>query len=206
MYVGRMKMNSDSHMHKTTEDDTDSESLADVFGFLALLMRYPEPTFFDNDFLDLLEALLTSLNFDSEKEAIACWRTSVQDVLLDAQVEYTRLFINAAPHVIAPPYAAVYLDGDKTLQGKSTEKTRDFYREHGFDLKSETEPADHIQFELEFLSCLFREKQFEAAEIFLHSLFRPWFNTFQHRVLEENRHPLYRVSLQLITFFTKEEQ
>ena len=189
-----------------TATNQEAESLADIFAFLAMLMRYPDPSFFDNEFLDSLEALFTSLNLREKQQMVSHWRSSEEDPLLDAQLEYTRLFINAVPHVIAPPYAAIYQDGDKTLQGKTTEKIRDFYREHGFDLVSETEPADHIQFQLEFLSCLFREEEFDAGEIFLTTLFRPWFKKFRDIILEEEGHPYYRVSVQLIDYFTKEEQ
>jgi TorA maturation chaperone TorD len=189
-----------------TSTNQEAESLANIFAYLAMLMRYPDSSFFDDEFLDSLQTLLASLHLKTEQQDIINWRTTVKDPLLDAQLEYTRLFINAVPHVIAPPYAAIYMDGDKTLQGKTTERTRDFYREHGFDLVSEAEPADHIQFELEFLSCLFREEAFDSADDFLTTLFRPWFERFLSKTLEEKGHPLYQVSVQLIDYFTKEEQ
>ena len=110
------------------------------------------------------------------------------------------------PHVTVPPYASVYLDGSGTLQGPTTERTRDFYRAHGYDLASETEPADHLALELDFLAALTGEGQVEAEEVFLRTLFRPWFTRFKERCMQEVRHPFYTVSIQLIDFFTKEEQ
>ncbi len=199
-----MKMNSHSLTPETVP--ADSDALADIFLFLSMLMRYPETNFFDSEFLNSLESLLTSLDLRNEQQLIADWRTSTDTPLLDAQLAYTNLFINGVPHVIAPPYASVYQDGDKTYQGKTTEKTRAFYREYGFDLASESEPADHIRFELEFISCLFREEQFEAGDVFIRTFFLPWVTKFHQKILEEGGHPLYRVSLQLITFFTQEEQ
>ncbi|HHD63450.1 MAG TPA: hypothetical protein ENK96_03585 [Desulfobulbaceae bacterium] len=200
-----MEMKGDSHKHKTVEPD-ESESLADIFAFLALLVRYPDISFFDNEFLDTLEILLTRLNLEKSCLKISIWRNSVEDPLLDAQLEYTRLFINAVPHVIAPPYASVYQDGDFSLQGKTTEKIRNFYRQHGFDVVVSTQPADHIQFELEFLSYIYRQGQFDVGDYFLSTFFVPWFEKFLQKISEELRHPLYRVSLQLITYFVKEEQ
>lgn len=200
-----MKMNGDSHEHKTSAMD-ESEYFADLFAFLALLMRYPESSFFDTELLDTLEILLTRLDLEKARLEISNWRNSVEDPLLDAQLEYTRLFINAVPHVIAPPYASVYQDGDVSLQGKTTEKIRDFYRQHGFDIVASTQPADHIRFQLEFLSCLYRNEQFESAEIFLNTLFLPWFDKFRQKVIQEMSQPLYRISVELIHYFVKEEQ
>lgn len=200
-----MKMKTDSHLREMSDPGA-FESLADIFAFLALLIRYPEISFFDDELLETLEILLARLDLEKSRQKIIAWKNSVQDPLLDAQLEYTRLFINAVPHVIAPPYASVYMDGDMSLQGKTTEKTRDFYRQYGFDIVNSTKPADHIQFELEFLSCLYRQGSFEAGDTFLSSFFIPWFEKFRQKISKELRHPFYLVSLQLITYFVKEEQ
>ncbi len=182
--------------------------LADIYTFLALTMRYPEASFINKEFLDAFEGLLSSYEMDSELAEIQNLRPAEneQELLDILQIEYTRLFINAAPHIIAPPYGSFYLDGDHTLQGKSTRTTRDFYRQYGCDIADPSEPADHIRFELEFLASLARESEFEAEETFVATVFRPWFNQFKNRVLEDKGHPFYRVSVQLIDFFTKEEQ
>jgi TorA maturation chaperone TorD len=198
-----MKMNDDSE-----NNGEQVQPLADVYGFLALCMRYPDPSFLTDEFLDVFEELLVSFALYDQQQEISSYRKSndKKTFLDDLQVAYTRLFINAAPHLIAPPYGSFYLDGDRTLQGKSTEKTRDFYREYGYDVADRSEPADHIRFELEFLSALLKENQFEAENTFLTTIFRPWFTQFYNKVLEDKGHPFYRVSLQLIDFFTKEDQ
>ena len=199
-----MKPDNDSNLE--TSLPSVSTTLADIFAFLALLMRYPEASFFDDEFLDTLEDLLKSLDLQPHQERIASWRSSIADQLLDAQVEYTRLFINAAPHLIAPPYGSVYLESERSLQGKSTETTRDFYRRYGFDIINKAEPADHISLELEFLSCLYRQEEVTAAEKFLRTIFLPWFEQFYQQLMPELRHPLYEVSIQLISFFVQEDQ
>ena len=104
-----------------------------------------------------------------------------------------------------PPYASVYLDGNGALFGRTTERTRDFYRQHGYDLASEAEPADHLSLELDFLAALTAEGKHEAEELFLRTLFRPWFEQFQEKCMKEARHPFFQVSIRLIDFFTKEE-
>ena len=183
-----------------------SATLADIFAFLALLMRYPDGSFFDDQFLDTLEHLLDKLDLEPLRQRVSAWRSSVDNQLLDAQVEYTRLFINGAPHVIAPPYGSVYLEGERSLQGRSTETTRDFYRRYGFDIVNKAEPADHLSLELEFLSCLYRQEEMTAAEKFLRTLFLPWFEQFYQQLMPELRHPLYEVSMQLISYFVQEDQ
>ena len=185
---------------------TEAATLSTIYSFLALTMRYPDPTFCNSHFFDTLESLLASLDWQDELIALHQWRTQSIDLLDDLRTEYTRLFINASPRTTVPPYASVYLDGDGSLHGRTTEKTRDFYRERGYDLAGDTEPADHISFELDFLAALAGEAKHEDEELFLQTLFRPWFERFQERSIKEARHPFFKVSIQLIDFFTKEEQ
>ncbi|HHB77383.1 MAG TPA: hypothetical protein ENK84_12735 [Desulfobulbus sp.] len=199
-------MKPDNDSNREISSPSVSTTLADIFGFFALLMRYPKKSFFDDEFLDTLENLLAKLDLEPLRQKICAWRSSVDDPLPDAQIEYTRLFINAAPHLIAPPYGSVYLESEVSLQGKSTETTRDFYRRYGFDIVNTAEPADHISLELEFLSCLYRQHEITAAETFVRTLFLPWFEQFYHQLMAELRHPLYEVSIQLISLFVQEDQ
>jgi TorA maturation chaperone TorD len=185
---------------------TEAATLSSLYSLCALTMRYPDPAFCNDQLLDVMDSLLASLDWQPEQEAFRAWRQQTGDVLDDLRTEYTRLFITSAPRTTLPPYASVYVDGDGTLYGRTTERTRDFYRERGFDLADDTEPADHIRFELEFLAALAGEARFDDEELFLRTLFRPWFERFQKEWTKEARHPFYQVSIQLIDFFTKEEQ
>jgi TorA maturation chaperone TorD len=173
--------------------------------FFSLLMRYPEADFLTDDFLDAYENLLAGLELDKEREELHNSRTSDDDLLQTLRLEYTRLFINAAPHVIAPPFASVWSDGDHDLQGKTTARTRDFYRAHGYDVPDSSEPVDHISYELEFLAALTREGNLEAEQEFIQTLFRPWFLKFHHKIEGETVHPYYRIGLQLIDSFTDKD-
>ena len=181
-------------------------TLSAIYSLLALTMRYPAAASCNDQLFDTLESLLASLDWSGERAALQDWRRRSVDPLDELRTAYTRLFINAVPRVTAPPYASVYLDGSGTLQGPTTERTRDFYRAHGYDLASESEPADHLALELDFLAALTGEGRHQAEEIFLRTLFRPWFIRFKERCMQEVRHPFYTVSIQLIDFFTKEEQ
>lgn len=198
-----------AHSNSPDQEDapaTEAATLSTLYSFLALTMRYPDPAFCNNHFFDTLESLLASLDWQEELAALRQWRLQTLDHLDDLRTEYTRLFITAPPGKTIPPYASVYLDGDGSLHGRTTERTRDFYRERGYDLADSTEPADHISFELDFLAALAGEARHDDEELFLRTLFRPWFERFQEKSIQEARHPFFKVSIQLIDFFTKEEQ
>ena len=184
----------------------ESRPLSAIYSLLAMTMRYPDPAFFTEEYLDTLEAFADSLDWPEALAEFRAWRTQPIDLLSDLRTEYTRLFINGAPRAALPPYASVYLDGDRSLSGKTTERTRQFYRERGYALVSESEPADHLAHELDFLAALTGEGRFEDEQLFLKTLFRPWFRRFQEKSKKEARHPFFKVSLQLIDVFTKEEQ
>ena len=185
---------------------TEAQTLSSLYAFLALTMRYPDSTFCNNLLLDTFESLLESLHWQAELKEFRQWRQQTPAFLDDLKTAYTRLFITSIPGTTIPPYASVYLDGARTMNGRTTERTRDFYREHGYELTNETEPADHLSFELDFLAALAGEAKLDAEDRFLRTLFRPWFERFLEKSLKEARHPFFKVSLQLIDFFTKEEQ
>lgn len=187
-------------------DPVAANALSDIYAFLALTMRFPEAAFSDIQFIDAFKAILASLEWDQELDEVSKWQAESKNLLEDLQVAYTQLFINSARRNTVPPYASVYLDGDGSIQGKSTEAIQDFYLQCGYEVIDPTEPADHIQHQLEFLSALVRDQQFDQENAFLTTYFRPWFTQFHYKFNDEARHPFYRVSMQLIDFFTKEEQ
>lgn len=80
--------------------------------------------------------------------------------LEELQAEYTRLFINAYPTLLCPPYESFYREG--TVYGTTAGVVRDFYKDHGFDYVYEGEPPDLLSVELDFLAMTddgaFRER------------------------------------------------
>jgi TorA maturation chaperone TorD len=185
---------------------TEAATLSSLYSFLALTMRYPEPGFCNASFFEAMISLLESLDWQKEMSSVHTWLDQTPDPLDELRTAYTQLFITSTPRSTIPPYASVYTDGDGSLQGRTTGRMRDFYRERGFDVADDTEPADHIRFQLEFLAALAGEARFDDEDLFLQTLFRPWFERFKDRFMQEARHPFYTVSIQLIDFFTKEEQ
>lgn len=182
-----------------------SSSLAEIYRFLAQSMRYPNPAWMQADYFFALEDLLAGLGWDAEAESLRRSISAGADWLEPLQVEHTRLFVNAVPAVLAPPYGSVYLSSDGMLYGPSAEKVKLFYHQQGFDLAGEADIPDHLTFELEFLALLAEEGKSAEGELFLARHFRPWFPKFQARVVRETRHPFYRVLVNLIDFFTREE-
>jgi len=180
--------------------------LAKIYNFLARSMRYPDQDWLNDAYLEWLFGLLKELSWSDDLQELRGFVEREPDLLEALQVEHTRLFINAAPQVVAPPYGSVYMRGEGTLMALSTEKTRDFYRRHGFDLASDQEIADHLVCELEFLGMLAEAEKVEDEEVFLRKHFRPWFTIFLSKVNEGADLPFYRIMVKLIDFFTKEDE
>ncbi len=180
-----------------------SEDISRVYRFLAQCMQYPDVEWMTQEFFNVFYNFLGTLGAVEDGVLIKKALDSANDFIEDLQVEYTRLFINGIPHVIAPPYGSVYMD--KALQGAFAGDTLAFYREKGFGMDEDADLPDHLIHELEFLSLLVEEKDFAGEEEFLTKLFRPWYEKFHPRVTEGAHHPYYRVVVQLIDFFTKEE-
>ncbi|HSR37254.1 MAG TPA: molecular chaperone TorD family protein [Desulfurivibrionaceae bacterium] len=189
----------------TMQNDDHTGHLGDIYRFLARSMAFPEDAWLHGAYWQALFALLEGLGWQNEADELRCLTNEDASLLAPLQVEYTRLFINAIPHVVAPPYGSVYLSDDGMLYGNSAVLTKNFYREHGFDLPGEADIPDHLSLELEFLALLAEERHEEEVFLFLRDHFRPWFPAFQARVLAEVRHPFYRVLVNLIDFFTREE-
>ncbi len=173
--------------------------LAEIYRFLAQTMRYPESSWFNDDFLSVFKELLVQLEWHDQLKALP--EKISPEILEDIQVEYTRLFINGIPHVVAPPYASVYIDG--TLNSTTADKTREYFRKKGFDITTQEFP-DHLVTELDFMSMLEDEEE-ESSEEFLRIYFRPWFDKFRDIVLKDTADHYIKTAVELIDFFTKNE-
>ncbi len=176
-----------------------SEQLSQVFNFLAQATRYPKPEWFNAQFLAVLHSFLEQLQVKPQEFDIP--EDVTPQYLEDIQVDYTRLFINGIPKVVAPPYGSMYLDG--SLNDTTADKTLQFYRENGFDTTTNEFP-DHLTTELEFISLQYQENE-RVAEEFIEKLFLPWFEIFRDTVLAEAQCGYIKIIIELIDFFTKKE-
>lgn len=183
----------------------EAETPATLYRFLAQSFRYPEQVWLTGPYFDLLESIVQNLDFGNDAPDLRQNYCDSRNGLEQLQIEYTRLFINAAPAVIAPPYSSIYLDQEGNLYGPSAVWVKQFYHQHGFDLAGEGDIPDHLALELEFLALLIDEGEENAAEQFLNHHFRKWFPLFSERVLNGSTNQFYSTLLMLVDFFTREE-
>jgi len=185
-------------------DTCSADHISTIYRFCAQSMQYPDQSWLTEHYFSSLYGLLDVLGGKKEKELLINALNDSNDYLEDLQVEHTRLFINGMPHVVAPPYASVYIE--KTLQGKFSEEILLFYRSLGYSLTEQADFPDNLIHQLEFLSFLAEDKNQQAEEDFLLRFFHPWYPLFSKRVKEESQHPFYHVVITIIDFFTKEEK
>lgn len=185
--------------------DPTRQTPAAFFHFLTQSFQYPEQSWLTESYFDLFVEIAHNLGLAHNVPMLCRQYCNNAQGLEILQIEYTRLFINAVPSVIAPPYSSVYLDGEGTLFGPSAEEVKRFYQHHGFDLAGSADIPDHLTLELEFLALLIDDQQHAAAEQFLHHHFRIWFPRFQERVLTNTTNPFYTSLISMVDFFTREE-
>ena len=186
--------------------ESSSNRMAEVYRFLAMSMRYPYESWFDQKYISGLETLLSELEWHDDLQSLVQGASDISNLIDILQIEHTRLFITGAPRLVAPPYASVYVDGYGAMYGEITANTKKFYRENGFQLASDKEVPDHLVNELEFLALLAGQGEAKKEEIFLKDYFRPWFISFKDKVLEGAENGFYPTMVKLIDFFTQEEE
>lgn len=180
--------------------------LAEIYRFLGRLLEYPDEAWLADGNPAALAVLLNELGWDEAGRELATLPAAPAELLEALRIEHTRLFINAFPATVAPPYGSVHLPGGGMLNTAFTEKTREFYQGHGFDLAVASDLADYLPLELEFLARLQEAGDEAAGEEFLDGFFRPWFGSFRDRVQAGAELPFYRIVVELLDFFTKEEE
>jgi len=179
---------------------------------LARGFTYPDAawvaTLLDGRWPEALAAVLEPLGLSAEgvRRAIETLPEELEVALQALQVEYTYLFINAVPHVPAPPYASAYT-AQGLLMGEPAEAALVAYRQAGLTLAGDyRDLPDHLATELEFLAWLGEQAlaaqeggEEEQAELrlaqqqtFLSQQVRPWLPAFCRRVKEAARLPFYR--------------
>ncbi len=139
-----------------------------VYRFLARCFSYPDSgllEFFDSTVVEefLESGVYLGLGTAEKIARISGWLeeyTSRQAALQELEKEYTRLFINAHPRVVVPPYSSVYLNRDRQVWGLSTAEAVRMYEAAGLGIATDFHDIpDHIAAELEFASYLIEEQQ-----------------------------------------------
>jgi len=116
--------------------------------------------------------------------------------------EYTRLFINASPAVIALPYCSVCLEKNGLAPGKAIAEMLRCYHEEAFPLTGDwTEHPDHIACAFAFMGLLAKKEnkvsgreriRLEEVQLqFLARFILPWIELFCEKVMEQSRLTFY---------------
>lgn len=182
-----------------------SVGMPELYRFLAQTMRYPQNNLMGEEyfytFIQIAEKI-PGIPDLKRCRSVLLVENKLPERLEILQAEHTRLFINAYPQVISPPYASIYIGSDSCGQGESVAGIEQFYHQKGFQLKDNREPPDWLVNELEFMAILAQEDN-EGLEYFLLSHFRQWFPIFKKKIMAETTHPYFAVGTQMIDFFTR---
>jgi len=191
-----------------------------LYNTLSLFFTYPDekafPWIMEGKWMGEMKGslgLLTEENFEKYFESFENGLSGEKtEVSLEVAREYTRLFINGFPSVVAPPYGSVYLEKEGLVFGKTTSEVLRFYHEAGFTLKEDiSDPSDHVAHELEFMGILTgQEAQATGAERvkleevqidFLSRFILPWVPGFCERIREQSRSTFYQTLASLTREF-----
>ncbi len=167
-----------------------------IFKLYSVVFSYPDKRLSNwiahGDLDELFEIFLTS--GDQAVIRYHQWRRGSDHLLDSLQSEYTRLFINAVPHLLAPPYASYYRE--KTLFGSTTEMVLHLYERYNFQLSSNTvEMPDHIAIMLEFLYHLTEDSvPWKEIKIIVKQHYKWWVPQWVARIKAHASLPFYEVS------------
>lgn len=139
-----------------------------IYRALSQCFSYPNMELLDSFTTDKVNVYVESwryLGLDASDgiERIIAWLAQFPDheaALDELEKDYTRLFINASPKMLAPPYGSIYLDKHYRVWGQTTGEVVRLYQMAGLGISENfCDLPDHIVAELEFASYLIAEQQ-----------------------------------------------
>lgn len=138
----------------TDHDAATATARADLCRFLAACYYQPAPEFSEEKLFDSMTDAAEQIDPALATHARGLGEHFTVEKVENLLVDYTRLFLGPT-HILAKPYASVWLTGENTLMQDSTMAVLELYREGGFEIdESFRELPDHIAAELEFLYLL----------------------------------------------------
>jgi len=157
------------------------------FHFLSQAFSYPEKDSIKES-IKTLSLLASDLGYSIEQPELL-----EGDSLQDMQVEYVRLFINAADGIFAPPYASIYVNGAGILRQQGYDEALSYYSEAGVEPVADNESPDHIAHELGFVGLLLDKEQDDILDRFLEKHLLQWYPAFLQRLQDASPRPFYSV-------------
>ena len=137
-----------------------------VYRFLHTIYSYPNPAqmHFLREFVSSHEPkeMITFLGVELSDKLLKFIDIFNQDstkLLMDLEIEYTRLFINSFNGVPVKPYESVYLNEGHMVYGEATINVEAFYQSFGVCLNDNyPELPDHFSIETEFVAFLLTQE------------------------------------------------
>lgn len=139
---------------------TAAAARADLCRFLAACYYQPAPEFAEEKLFDSMIVAATRIDPALAARARRLGEQFDSEGIEHLLVDYSRLFLGPT-HILAKPYASIWLTSENALMQDSTMAVLELYREGGFETdESFRELPDHIAVELEFLYLLiYRENE-----------------------------------------------
>jgi TorA maturation chaperone TorD len=150
-----------------------------------------------NDRIEILQNLLIELlSVESPwKEILIAFKKQLNYSEAN-EVEYSRLFILAFPHLAVQPFGSYWLEDDQALLGKSSIEIKNMMAEYGIEIAEDAGLLpDHIVSELEFMAYLAslddtKQTQYQLLEEHL----ALWTPQFTDALRDANPAPYYQLS------------
>ena len=177
----------------------------------------PDPdqcrTLLDGDFTAVFETVEKELDSSINKglkkfKAILKKYDDPEELFLELNEEYVKLFISNLNGATAPLFESCYEHENAPLMGPAAIRMKELLDSAGLDISEDfTEPPDHLCIELELLYYTL-EKAWKAkskknghlkeAESFVSEVMFPWVNTFYNRLSSEYPDCFYTLSAYML--------
>jgi len=181
-----------------------------VYGTLSSCYTYPDEDIHfwltKGIWIEEMREALRELNEEDFEKSLSPFLKILKEeegLSSEMQREYTRLFINGFPHVVAPPFGSAYLEKTGQISRRTASQVIQFYRANGFTVKEELKDLpDHIANEFEFMADLtYQERETtgsrrilleEEQMKFFSRFILPWVPAFCDRIRDKSLSPFYR--------------
>lgn len=135
-----------------------------------------------------------------------------EDAQLELSADFCELFLQSDKHA-SLPYASIYLEKDKQLNGKPAHAMAKLLEDSGFKVDENlNEPADHLAIQLDYLgNLIIRSNELEQASHletafieqskFIHEHLLTWIPTFEKECTKHDEFGFYGAVAQVLIAF-----
>lgn len=171
-----------------------------------------EPTEDSLDSLSILQDVFVEIDEEQYKLTSNLITEAKKHSLATLTLDYCKLFVGSS-HVLASPYASIYLEEKWEVMGESTLNTLQYYKEAGLEIKEGFhELPDHIAVELEFVYYLIYkyletndDKYLVYHGEFIDKILSKWVPSFTKLISERAETEFYRLVAALLEKWIEKE-